>query len=114
MTRKRKSGSDRKLPVNNLNNQILRHLSANPSKKYNAKQIIDKLGINNTRDQVHHLLVELEKKNLIIHNKEGKYHWNKANTVKNESDVSHPVGSQSTRSLFSFITSWIPKLFRAD
>jgi ribonuclease R len=82
MTRKRKSGSDRKLPVNNLNNQILRHLAANPSKKYNAKQIIDKLGINNTRDQVHHLLVELEKKNLIIHNKEGKYHWNKANTVE--------------------------------
>jgi hypothetical protein len=40
--------------------------------------------------------------------------WNKANTVKNESDVSHPVGSQRTRNVFSFITSWIPKLFRAD
>lgn len=82
MTRKRKSVKDRKLPVNNLNNQILRHLAANPSKKFNAKQIIEKLGITNTRDQVHHLMVELEKKGLIIHNKEGKYHWNKTNTME--------------------------------
>ena len=82
MVNKRKSGRDRKLPVNHLNNQILKHLAANPNKKYNDKQLIEKLRIENTREQVSQLLVELEKKSLIIHNKEGKYHWNKANTIE--------------------------------
>ncbi|HMP28598.1 MAG TPA: RNB domain-containing ribonuclease, partial [Saprospiraceae bacterium] len=82
MIKKNKSPRDRKLPVNNLNTQILKHLAANPSKKYNAKQIIEKLRISNTREQVNQLLIELEKKGLIIHNKEGQYHWNKANTIE--------------------------------
>jgi ribonuclease R len=82
MVKKRKSPLDRKLPVNNLNNQILKHLAANPTKKYNGKQIIEKLRISNTREQVNQLLIELEKKGLIIHNKEGQYHWNKANTIE--------------------------------
>ncbi len=82
MTKNKKSFRERKLPVNHLNNQILKHLAANPTKKFNNKQIIEKLRITNSSEQVSQLLTELETKGLIIHNKEGKYHWNKANTIE--------------------------------
>jgi hypothetical protein len=40
--------------------------------------------------------------------------WIKADIFENESDISNSVGSQSTRNIFSLITSWILNLFRAD
>lgn len=40
--------------------------------------------------------------------------WNKADIIEIESVVTNPVDSRSTTSLFSKLTSWIPKLFRAN
>lgn len=45
--------------------------------KYNAKQIIKKLKITNSKDAVKHALIVLEQQGLIMHHKEGKYRYNR-------------------------------------
>lgn len=58
---KRKSKKQvNKLPVKELQQAILRLFRQNPTKKYSARHIIEKLGIGNNKDSVQHALDQLE------------------------------------------------------
>lgn len=66
----------KKLSAKDLQYQISRLFMRQRSNKYNAKQIIRKLKIANSKDSVSHALKTLEQKGLISHHKEGKYRYN--------------------------------------
>ena len=48
------------MPVKELQQAILRLFKQNPTKKYSARHIIEKLGIGNNKDSVQHALDQLE------------------------------------------------------
>jgi ribonuclease R len=81
MKSNKRTSKRKTLSPGQLKSLLLKHFAGNPFKKYNAKQVIEKLRLANNRDQVNHLLQDLEKNGLLLHNKEEKYFWNKANTV---------------------------------
>ena len=67
MTRKKsKKIKGKKLTVPQLKHKILRLLGSSPRKRFNAKQIIKKLKINNNRDSVQDALNKLAQANKIV------------------------------------------------
>lgn len=70
-----------------FHNMLLKEFAANPNKKYNAKQLIDKLRLDATKDAVVSALDAMALKDLIIKGKEEKYHWNKSNIVEATSEA---------------------------
>lgn len=70
-----------------LNSLILKLVAANPDKKYDARQIREKINVDNNHDSMEHALAQLVNRGLLIH-KENKYHWNKANSNFAISDAS--------------------------
>ncbi|MEY4903478.1 MAG: ribonuclease [Bacteroidota bacterium] len=59
MSKKDKKSSKNKLSVKELQTAILKLFLANPKKNYSAKQIIDKLDIDNNKDSVRYALEQL-------------------------------------------------------
>ncbi len=59
MSKKDKKSSKNKLSVKELQTAILKLFLANPKKNYSAKQIIEKLGIDNNKDSVRYALEQL-------------------------------------------------------
>ncbi len=62
MTRKRRSGkkSENKLSTGTLQKAILQLFQEHPDKRYTARHIIEKLGINNNKDSINYALEQLE------------------------------------------------------
>lgn len=67
----------KKLSAKELQIQISKFFLRQRSNKYNAKQILQKLKIANSKDSVLHALKVLEGKGLIVHHAEGKYKYNR-------------------------------------
>ena len=66
-----------KLPAKKLENASLKLFIRQPSKRYNAKQIINKLQIKNSKTSVDDALTKLHQAGKIIHVKEDKYKLSK-------------------------------------
>ncbi|MBK7010904.1 MAG: ribonuclease R [Saprospiraceae bacterium] len=74
-----KNNRGKKLSPGTLSNQALNLFAAHPGKKYNARQIIEKLKISNSKDAVLHVLKTLGRKSFLVHHKDDFFQWNKEN-----------------------------------
>ncbi|MBK8702062.1 MAG: ribonuclease R [Saprospiraceae bacterium] len=74
-----RNNKGRKLTTGHLSNQALNLFAAHPHKKYNAKQVIEKLKISNSKDSVLHVLKALGRKSFLVAHKEDFFQWNKEN-----------------------------------
>lgn len=83
MTRKKKKShkKGKNLPANILEKRLIDLFSKQITSRFDAKTIIGKLKISNSRDSVQHCLDKLEEKGKIEATSRGKYKWNKAATV---------------------------------
>ena len=75
---KKKRIKGRKLNTRDLKSQILKLFRRDPRKRLNAKQIIKKLKIANTKDSVQHALGKLANKDFLIPIDDYKFKLNKA------------------------------------
>ncbi|WP_052592557.1 ribonuclease R [Aureispira sp. CCB-QB1] len=78
---KKKKGSNKKgknLPVHLLEKKIIDLFSKQITSRFDAKGIIGKLRISNSKDSVQHTLDKLVEKGKIEKASRGKYKWNKA------------------------------------
>jgi len=83
MTAKFKSGS-RKLPQRFLQQAILKLLRKKNTKFYNAKTIVQKLGVKNSRDSAEDALRALYSKGKVISDGQGRYGFNPRNNKSDE------------------------------
>ncbi len=83
MTAKFKSGS-RKLPQRFLQQAILKLLRKKNTKFYNAKTIVQKLGVKNSRDSAEDALRTLYSKGKVLSDGRGRYGINPKNTKSDE------------------------------
>lgn len=91
----------KKITVGQLSQQLINLFSEHPKKKYNAKTLIEKLKIANSKDSVNHVLATLAKKNVLDELEEGFYQWNKAFQIENEgAGKSNKQNAKNTRSRF--------------
>ncbi len=91
----------KKITVGQLSQQAINLFAENPKKKYNARTLIEKLKIANSKDSVIHVLKSLEKKNLLVLHEDDFFQWNKA-YVNTEVDIkdsksSTRLSSKNTR-----------------
>lgn len=110
MTKKKKNSKKGKnLPVHLLEKKIIDLFSKQVTSRFDAKGIIGKLRISNSRDSVQHTLDKLVEKGKIEKASRGKYKWNKAAKVsktKTRSDAKIAVGRvDATRSGSAYIIS---------
>ncbi|MGH1339126.1 MAG: ribonuclease R [Aureispira sp.] len=88
MSKKRKKGSNRKpktLSAANLEKRLVDLFSKQLTVRLDAKGVIKKLKISNSKDSVQHSLEELVNKGRLEQTNRGKYKWNKtAPTTKRE------------------------------
>ncbi|MCB0685036.1 MAG: ribonuclease R [Saprospiraceae bacterium] len=73
----KRSIKGQKLPVRKLMNATLKLFTRQPSKRYNAKQVIKKLQIKNSKTSVDEALLKLSQSGKITHIKDDKYKLNK-------------------------------------
>ncbi len=66
----------KKITVGQLSQQAINLFGENARKKYNAKMVIEKLKIANSRDSVFHTLNTLAKKGALVAHKEEFFQWN--------------------------------------
>ena len=83
MTAKFKSGS-RKLPQRFLQQAILKLLRKKNTKFYNAKTIVQKLGVKNSRDSAEDALRTLYSKGKILSDGQGRYGINPKHSKSDE------------------------------
>lgn len=76
MTRKRKKNKKKNISANQLQKIIANYFKKNPKKRVNAKQVIKKLRLPNSKDSVNHAFRELEKQGILYEIKEGRYKLN--------------------------------------
>ena len=89
MSKRRKTFiKGKKLPVKQLKRQLVKLFSKDKSKRLNAKQVIKKLKIANSKDSVQHALNRLTEDGLLINIKDDKYRWNKSATIEAQSKSS--------------------------
>jgi ribonuclease R len=79
-SKKNKKIKGQKLNTPELSQAIMKMFRAHPKKQYNAKQIIEKLKINNSKDSVQHALDKLTEKGALAVNKDVKYGFTKIET----------------------------------
>jgi ribonuclease R len=65
-----------KLSTSSLRSIIINYLKKNPKKRFNAKQLIKKLKLSNSKDSVAHVFRVLEKEGILYNIKEDHYKWN--------------------------------------
>lgn len=84
MTKHRKqfSGKQKSKPATSTTQIILKHFASSPNKRYNAKQLIDKLRLDAPKPAVEQALEKLESEGLLIFTGNDKFQWNKKNTVE--------------------------------
>ncbi|CAA6828773.1 MAG: 3'-to-5' exoribonuclease RNase R [uncultured Aureispira sp.] len=110
MTKKKKgSKKGKNLPVHLLEKKIIDLFSKQVTSRFDAKGIIGKLRITNSRDSVQHTLDQLVKKGKIEEASRGKYKWNKAAKMaktNTRSDAKIATGRvDATRSGAAYIIS---------
>ncbi|MDA9773345.1 ribonuclease R [Saprospiraceae bacterium] len=79
----RKKNKSKKLSPAALQGKLFKQFYINPKKRYNSKQLIQKLRLNNNRDSVDVALKDLAKQQKITAISEGRYKLNKANAKAN-------------------------------
>ena len=67
----------RKLSTSELRGRVIRYFKNNPKKRMNAKQLIKKLKINNSKDSVNHVFSVLEKEGILFNVKDDRFKWNR-------------------------------------
>lgn len=87
-SKKSKNTSSSKTSAVQLSNIVLKHFAANPQKKFNVKQLIEKLRLSSPRETINFTLSALVERGLIISSKEDRYQWNKANSMEASSTAS--------------------------
>lgn len=75
-----KNNKGKKLAPGTLSSQTLNLFAAHPNKKYNARQVIEKLKISNSKDSVLHALKALARKSFLVVHKDDFFQWNKENS----------------------------------
>lgn len=91
MSRKNKS---KKLSPDALQGKIFKQFVINPKKRYNSKQLIKKLHLNNNKDSVDKALKDLAKQKKLVSISEGRYKLNKEKLKKfNKEFKDHKSGS---------------------
>lgn len=107
--RNNNSKKGKNLPVHLLEKKIIDLFSKQVTSRFDAKGIIGKLRITNSRDSVQHTLDQLVEKGKIEEASRGKYKWNKAAKVaktNTRSDAKIAIGRvDATRSGAAYIIS---------
>jgi ribonuclease R len=108
MTKKKNdSKKGKNLPVHLLEKKIIDLFSKQVTSRFDAKGVISKLRITNSRDSVQHTLDKLVEKGKIEEASRGKYKWNKAAKVdkrKTNPDAKSAIGRvDATRSGSAYI-----------
>ncbi len=67
----------KKITVGQLAQQLVNLFAEHPKKKYNARILIEKLKIANSKDSVNHTLKSLAKKSMLLEFEEDFFQWNK-------------------------------------
>ncbi len=67
----------KKITVGQLAQQVVNLFSEHSKKKYNARTLIEKLKIGNSKDSVNHTIQSLAKKSMLIEAGEDFFQWNK-------------------------------------
>lgn len=80
----------KKLSTEELSQAIMKMCRANAKKAYTAKQIIEKLDIENSKDSVQYILEKLTEKNLLHVNKDVKYSIVKEDVATTEAATAKP------------------------
>jgi len=78
----------KKLPVKQLKQYLIKLFSQDKSKRLNAKQVIKKLKISNSKASVEHALKKLESEQLLYNIKDDKYRWDRNATVESQAKSS--------------------------
>jgi ribonuclease R len=86
----------RKITVGLLSQQITNLFSESPRKKYNARMVIEKLKIANSKDSVFFTLTNLSKKNVLLSHDEDFFQWNPAAIIQEKN--ASPKSKQTTAS----------------
>jgi ribonuclease R len=86
MSRRKKAFiKGRKLPLKQLKSELIKLFSKDKSKRLNAKQVINKLQITNSKDSVQHAIIKLAEDNVLFNIKDDKYRWDKSATIEAQS-----------------------------
>ena len=85
--KKKSKQKSKKLSPQALEYRLLKQFSINPKKRYNSKQLIQKLKLNNNRDSVDLALKQLASQDKLTAISEGRYKLNKLN----KSEFSSPT-----------------------
>lgn len=96
---KNKKNKSKKMTAPELSEAIIKIFKAHPKKSYNAKQIIEKLNIANSRDSVQYALEKLAEKGMLSTNKEIKYGITKAENKEESPLKSVSVGRSEARKI---------------
>lgn len=98
-TKKDKKTKLRKLSVPELSTAIIKMFKAHPKKAYNAKQIIEKLKIDNSRDSVQYVLEKLAEKGELTSSKDIKYSIIKAEVKVEPTKKQTPTSKNDDRKI---------------
>lgn len=77
----------RSLPRKELIRRLSKYFAENSRKYYNARTLIAKLNLKNSKDSVQSALDYLAQDHWIVPNPEGKYKWNKSNPIDRSQKV---------------------------
>lgn len=72
----------KKLPLKQLKGQLIKLFSKDKTKRLNAKQVIKKLQIANSKDSVAHALKKLTEDGILYNIKEDKYRWDRSASIE--------------------------------
>ncbi len=75
----------KKMSSSELRGRVIKYFRLNPKKRMNAKQMIKKLKINNSKDSVNHLFKVLSREGILYNIKEDKYKWNRKMSIETAS-----------------------------
>ena len=92
---KKKRG--KKLTSSQLKRLITGFFNRNQKKRYNTKQVIEKLKLFNSRDSVDSVIKTLEKEQVLFNIKLNKYKWNKFQEEEDRSDKYADQGVSDTK-----------------
>ncbi|MEM9548624.1 MAG: ribonuclease R [Bacteroidota bacterium] len=85
MSKKKKTYiKGKKLPVKQLKRQLVNLFSKDKSKRLNARQVIKKLKITNSKDSVQHAINKLTEEGILYNVKDDKYRWDKSASVESQ------------------------------
>jgi len=88
--KKKRKGSN--MPQAKLQSRLRKYFETNPKKKLNAKQLIQKLKLLNSKDSVHSALVELENQGILYNIVDSKFRLDRQHREMNQVNAKTIVG----------------------